>query len=156
MKQNRSLITRLIISSLAVFVAGWLLPGVQIDNFTSAIGIAIVLALLNSTLKPLLILITIPITIFSLGLFLLIINAIIIGIADQWIDGLHVKSTWTAILFSFLISTMSSWMYRWGIPTNSGGFYPIHALVRSIVKFPRPLSVADFLNLNALKACFLK
>ena len=114
MKQNRSLITRLIISSLAVFVAGWLLPGVQIDNFTSAIGIAIVLDLLNSTLKPLLILITIPITIFSLGLFLLIINAIIIGIADQWIEGLHVKSTWTAILFSFLISTISSWMYRWG------------------------------------------
>ena len=114
MKQNRSLITRLIISSLAVFVAGWLLPGIQIDDFTSAIGIAIVLALLNSTLKPLLILITIPITIFSFGLFLLIINAIIIGIADQWIEGLHVKNTWTAILFSFLISTISSWMYRWG------------------------------------------
>jgi len=74
----------------------------------------LVLGLLNSTLKPLLILVTIPITIFSLGLFLLIINAIIIGIADQWLDGLHVKSTWTAILFSFLISTISSWMYRWG------------------------------------------
>ena len=114
MKQNKSLVTRLIISSLSVFVAGWLLPGVQIDSFTSAIGIALVLGLLNSTLKPLLILVTIPITIFSLGLFLLIINAIIIGIADQWLDGLHVKSTWTAILFSFLISTISSWMYRWG------------------------------------------
>ena len=114
MKQNNSLLTRLIVSSLSVFLAGWLLPGVQIDSFTTAVGIAIVLGLLNATLKPLLIVITIPITVMSLGLFLLIINAIIIGVADQWIDGLHVQSTWTAILFSFLISTISSWMYRWG------------------------------------------
>jgi putative membrane protein len=114
MKQNNSLLTRLIVSSLSVFLAGWLLPGVQIDSFTTAVGIAIVLGLLNATLKPLLIVITIPITVMSLGLFLLIINAIIIGVADQWIDGLHVRSTWTAILFSFLISTISSWMYRWG------------------------------------------
>ena len=47
----------------------------------------------------------------TLGLFLLIINAIIIGVADQWIDGLEVRSTWTAILFSFLISTISSLLY---------------------------------------------
>ena len=114
MKQNRSLVSRLIISSLSVFLAGWLLPGVQIDSFTTAIGIAIVLGLLNATLKPLLILITIPITVMSLGLFLLIINAIIIGIAEEWIDGLHVRSIWTAIVFSFLISTINSWLYRWG------------------------------------------
>ena len=114
MKQNNSLLTRLIVSSLSVFLAGWLLPGVQIDSFTTAVGIAIVLGLLNATLKPLLIVITIPITVMSLGLFLLIINALIIFVADQWIDGLHVRSTWTAILFSFLISTISSWMYRWG------------------------------------------
>ena len=97
MKQNNSLLTRLIVSSLSVFLAGWLLPGVQIDSFTTAVGIAIVLGLLNATLKP-----------------LLIINALIMGVADQWIDGLQVRSTWTAILFSFLISIISSWMYRWG------------------------------------------
>jgi len=114
MKQKNSLLTRLIVSSLSVFLAGWLLPGVQIDSFITAVGIAIVLGLLNATLKPLLIVITIPITVMSLGLFLLIINAIIIGVADQLIDGLYVRSTWTAILFSFLISTISSWMYRWG------------------------------------------
>ncbi len=114
MKQNNSLLTRLIVSSLSVFLAGWLLPGVQIESFTTAVGIAIVLGLLNATLKPLLVIVTIPITVMSLGLFLLIINAIIIGVADHWIDGLYVRSTWTAILFSFLISTISSWMYRWG------------------------------------------
>jgi len=114
MNQKPGLLTRLVVSSLAVFVADWLLPGVTIDSFTTAIGVAIVLGILNATLKPLLIIITIPLTFLSLGLFLLIINAIIIGVADQWVDGLHVKSTWTAILFSFLISTISSWMYKWG------------------------------------------
>lgn len=114
MKENRSLLTRLIISSLSVFVAGWLLPGVEIDGFTTAIGIAIVLGLLNATLKPLLVIITIPITFLTLGLFLLVINAIIIGVADQWIDGLTVRSTWSAIVFSLLISFISSVLYRWG------------------------------------------
>lgn len=114
MNQKPGLLTRLVVSSLAVFVADWLLPGVTIDSFTTAIGVAIVLGILNATLKPLLIIITIPLTFLTLGLFLLIINAIIIGVADQWVDGLHVKSTWTAILFSFLISTISSWMYKWG------------------------------------------
>ncbi|MGB0193639.1 MAG: phage holin family protein [Schleiferiaceae bacterium] len=98
MNQKPGLLTRLVVSSLAVFVADWLLPGVTIDSFSTAIGVAIVLGILNATLKPLLI----------------IINAIIIGVADQWVDGMHVSSTWTAILFSFLISTISSWMYKWG------------------------------------------
>lgn len=114
MQQNTDILTRLIVNSLAVFVADWLLPGVHIEGFLTAILVAIVLGLLNTTLKPLLILITIPITVLTLGLFLLLINAIIIGIADYWIDGLSVRSTWTAILFSFLISTISSMMYRWG------------------------------------------
>ena len=114
MNQKPGLLTRLVVSSLAVFVADWLLPGVTINSFSTAIGVAILLGILNATLKPLLIIITIPLTFLTLGLFLLIINAIIIGVADQWIDGMHVSSTWTAILFSFMISTISSWMYKWG------------------------------------------
>ena len=114
MNQKSGLLTRLVVSSLAVFVADWLLPGVTIDSFSTAIGVAIVLGILNATLKPLLIVITIPLTFITLGLFLLIINAIIIGVADQLVDGMHVSSTWTAILFSFLISTISSSMYKWG------------------------------------------
>ena len=114
MRQKPSLLTRLIVSSIAVFVAAWLLPGVELRDFTTAIGLAIILGVLNSTLKPLLIIITIPITVMTLGLFLLFINAIIIGIADAWLDGLYVRSTWTAIIFSFLISIFTSWLHRWG------------------------------------------
>ena len=101
-------------SSIACFAADWLLPSVRLSSFSTAVAVAIVLGLLNATLKPLLIVITIPLTFMSLGLFLLIINAIIIGVADQWIDGLEVASVWTAVLFSLLVSTISSWMYRYG------------------------------------------
>mgnify|MGYP001160214326 FL=1 len=114
MRQQPGLLSRLVVSSIAVFLADWILPGVNISSFSTAVGVAIVLGLLNATLKPLLIIITIPLTFMSLGFFLLIINAIIIGVADQWIDGLEVASVWTAILFSLLVSTISSWMYRYG------------------------------------------
>jgi len=114
MRQKPGLLSRLVVSSIAVFLADWILPGVSISGFSTAVGVAIVLGLLNATLKPLLIIITIPLTFMSLGFFLLIINAIIIGVADQWIDGLEVASVWTAILFSLLVSTISSWMYRYG------------------------------------------
>jgi putative membrane protein len=114
MRQKPGLLSRLVVSSIAVFLADWILPGVNISSFSTAVGVAIVLGLLNATLKPLLIIITIPLTFMTLGLFLLIINAIIIGVADQWIDGLEVASVWTAILFSLLVSTISSWMYRYG------------------------------------------
>ena len=114
MRQKPGLLSRLVVSSIAVFLADWILPGVSISSFSTAVGVAIILGLLNATLKPLLIIITIPLTFISLGLFLLVINAIIIGVADQWIDGLEVASVWTAILFSLLVSTISSSMYRYG------------------------------------------
>ena len=114
MNQKPVLLIRLVVSSLAVFVADWILPGVTIASFPAAIGVAIMLGILNATLKPLLIIITIPLTFITLGLFLLFINAIIIGIADRWLDTLEVESVWSAILFSLLISIISSWMYRWG------------------------------------------
>ena len=108
MKQNNSLLP--VLSFLPICFPRWLaLPGVQIDSFTrrwNAIAQSI-----KCHPETAAIVITIPITVMSLGLFLLIINAIIIGVADQWIDGLYVRSTWTAILFSFLISTISSWMF---------------------------------------------
>jgi len=114
MNQIPVLLTQLVVSSLAVFIADWILPGVTITSFASAVGVAIVLGILNATLKPLLIIITIPLTFITLGVFLLFINAIIIEIADTWLDTLEVESVWSAILFSLLISTISSWMYRWG------------------------------------------
>ncbi|MBT8273857.1 MAG: phage holin family protein, partial [Bacteroidia bacterium] len=76
--------------------------------YTTALIVAIVLVLLNTLVKPLLIILTLPITVLTLGLFLLIINALIILLADKLIDGFSVSSIWTALLFSILLSFLQS------------------------------------------------
>lgn len=101
---------KIIISSLAVFLTAYLLPGVDVDGYVTAIWVAIVLALLNGFLKPLLIIFTIPVTIVTLGLFLLVINAAIILLADNFVDGFFVDGFWWALLFSLVLSVITSVM----------------------------------------------
>ena len=102
------LIIKIIISSLAVFFTAYLLPGVEVENYFVAIVIAVVLSFLNYFVKPLLILFTIPVTIFTFGFFLLAINAFIILFAEYIVDGFHVKSFWWALLFSIVLSIVTS------------------------------------------------
>jgi putative membrane protein len=109
-----NLIIKIIISSLAVFLTAYLLPGVHVDGYVAAIGVAIVLALLNGFLKPILILFTIPVTILTLGLFLLVINAAIILLTDRFLDGFYVDGFWCALLFSFVLSILTSFMESLG------------------------------------------
>jgi putative membrane protein len=108
---------RLIARTLAAFGTAYILPSVDLDQFTTAIWLAVLLALLNSTLRPLLILLTIPLTVFSFGLFLLVINAGLVMLASDWVDGFSVEGFWSALAFSLLYSTISSllegqWMLR--------------------------------------------
>ncbi len=102
---------KLILSAVAVIILAKLLPGVHLDNYTTAIIVAAVLAILNVLVKPVLIIFTLPITILTLGLFLLVVNAMIILLADKLIDGFAVSSIWTAILFSLLLSCLQSLLY---------------------------------------------
>ncbi|MEN8886383.1 MAG: phage holin family protein [Winogradskyella sp.] len=103
-----NLIMRLLINALAVFILAHLLDGVTVNGYTGAIIVALVLSILNILVKPILIILTLPVTILTLGLFLLVINALIIGLADRLIDGFEVSSFWTAILFSVLLSLLQS------------------------------------------------
>jgi putative membrane protein len=108
---------RLIARTLAAFGTAYILPSVDLDQFTTAIWLAVLLALLNSTLRPLLILLTIPLTVFSFGLFLLVINAGLVMLASDWVEGFSVEGFWSAMAFSLLYSTISSllegqWMLR--------------------------------------------
>lgn len=106
------LLMKLILSALAVIILAKLLPGVSLDNtITTPLIVAAVLAILNVLVKPILIILTLPITILTLGLFLLIVNALIILLADKLIDGFGVSSIWTAILFSLLLSFLQSILY---------------------------------------------
>jgi len=103
-----SLIIRLLLSSVAVFIGALLLPGVHVDSFLDAIWVALVLGLLNVFVKPLLIILTIPVTILTLGLFLFVINAIIIWMASNMISSFTVDNFWWALLFSVLLSIINS------------------------------------------------
>jgi len=102
-------IIKLFLNAIAVVIVAYILPGVHLaGDFWQAVLLAAVLSLLNVSVKPLLILFTIPATIFSLGLFLLVINALIIEIA-AWIlkPAFTVDSFWWALLFSILLSIVS-------------------------------------------------
>ena len=101
-------IIQLIVSALAVIVTSMILPGVHIENGLTAIIVAAVLAFLNAIVKPVLVILTIPITVFTLGIFLIVINAFMILLAAKIVDGFHVDGFWIALIFSILLSLVSS------------------------------------------------
>ena len=107
-----NLIMRLIITSIVAFGLSYLLEGIKFDSFWTAIILAIVLAVLNAIVKPLLILFTLPITLFTFGLFLFVINALIILLAEKLVNGFHVEGFWWALLFSLLLSLLTSILYK--------------------------------------------
>lgn len=106
-----NLILRILLSAIAVIILAYILPGVGIDSYTTAIIVAIVLSLLNLIVKPILIILTLPITILTLGLFLLIINAAIILLASNIVSGFHIDNIWWALLFSLLLSFLQSLLF---------------------------------------------
>ena len=101
-------LVRLIISSIAVLICAYILPGAEVDGFISALVVAGVLALLNVLFKPILIILTIPITILTLGLFLLVINTILVMLASWLVPGFTVDGFWWALLFSIVLSIINS------------------------------------------------
>lgn len=102
------MIIKILVNALAVFLAAYLLRGVEIKNFWSAIVTAILLALVNAVIRPILIFLTIPITILTLGLFILVIDALILMLIDALLPGLKIKNFWWAVGFSLLLSIINS------------------------------------------------
>lgn len=101
-------VIKLLLTAVAVVVLAKFLPGVAVDGYMAAIIVAVVLALLKLFVKPILVVLTLPITILTLGLFLFIINAIIVWIASRLLDGFSVESLGYALLFSVLLSIFQS------------------------------------------------
>ncbi len=104
-------IIRLLISAFIAYGLSTVLSGVHIPNFKDALILVLLLAFLNAVVKPLLILLTLPITIVTFGLFLFVINVIIISIADWLMDGIRIDGFWWTLLFSLLLSAMSSFAF---------------------------------------------
>ncbi len=104
-------ILRILLTAVAVIILSYVLPGVGVASYWSAVIVAVVLALLRILIKPILVILTFPITIVTLGLFLLVINGIVILMADYFIDGFSVNNIWWAIIFSLLLSFLQSVLY---------------------------------------------
>ena len=101
-------IVKFLLNGLAVVLTAYLLPGVDVTDYWTALIVALVLTIANVIVKPILIVLTIPITIVTLGLFLLVINALIILMADYLVDGFSVDGFWWALLFSLILSLFNS------------------------------------------------
>ncbi len=104
-------ILRMLLTAVAVMIIAKFLPGVEVTDFVNALFVAIVLGFLRITVQPLLVLLTLPATILTLGLFLLVINAVIIMLAGYFVDGFTVNGFWVALLFSILLSLFQSILY---------------------------------------------
>jgi len=104
-------LVKLLLTAVAVVILAMVLPGVAVEGYLSAVIVAIVLAILRLIVQPILVLLTLPITILTLGLFLLIINAVIILLADYFVSGFAVTNIWWALLFSLLLSFLQSILF---------------------------------------------
>ncbi|MDI9257733.1 MULTISPECIES: phage holin family protein [Flavobacterium] len=107
------LLLRLLITTILVLIISHLMKGVRLDNgIETSLKVAVVLALLNFFVKPVLVLFTLPVTFFTLGLFLLVINTIIILLCSYFVKDFHIASFWTAMLFSIILSLSQSLVYQ--------------------------------------------
>lgn len=107
----KNFILKIIISAAVVFALAHLLPGVTVNDYLTAILVAFVLGMLNTIVRPILVILTLPVTILSLGLFLLVINVIIIYLADKLVGGFSVDGFWWALIFSLLLSFFNSILF---------------------------------------------
>lgn len=101
-------IVRFLLSGLAVLLTAYLLPGVDVKHYGYALLVAVVLSLVNLIVKPILVILTLPITVVTLGLFMLVINAAMILLVDYFIDDFYVDGFWWALAFSLILSIFNS------------------------------------------------
>jgi putative membrane protein len=114
--QNLRFIIKYLLAALAVYATADLLPGIYVSSFWKAILVALVLGLMNITIKPVMILLTIPFTLLTFGIFLLVINAAVIMLAGWIIDGFTVNGFWWALLFSIIQSIIASLLEKLVLP----------------------------------------
>lgn len=107
-----AIIVNWLLSALVIISAAYVLPGVHVADFFTALVIALILGVINATLKPLLILLTLPITVLTLGLFTLVISALLIMLTALIVPGFSVDNFWWALIFGLALSIINGVLYR--------------------------------------------
>jgi putative membrane protein len=105
--QMSSLVISWIITTIAILVAAHIIPGIRADSLGGALLGAAILGILNAVLKPIFVILTLPITLVTFGLFLFVINALIFWLAGSLLSGFHVQSFWAALLGSLVVTIVS-------------------------------------------------
>lgn len=102
------LLIKWLVSAIAVFITSYILPGVDIDSFGTTFIVALVLGIINAVVKPLLFILTLPITILTFGLFTLILNVFMILLTDFLVTGFRLENVLWALIFGFVLSIINS------------------------------------------------
>jgi putative membrane protein len=109
-----------LINALALIAVAYLLPGVSVADFTTALVAALILGLINAVVRPVLLLLTLPVTILTLGLFIFVLNGLLFWFVGTYIQGFHVAGFWSgvfgAIVFSLISWILSSLLLSSGAP----------------------------------------
>lgn len=106
-----SFLLNLLVGGVAVFISAYVLPGVMVDSFVTAVIVSVILGVVNAIVKPILVLLTLPITILTLGLFLFVINALMVLLVAAVVPGFRVNGFVTALLFSLILSAVSWFLH---------------------------------------------
>lgn len=101
------LLARWLVNAAALMLVAWLYTGVQVDNWTAAIIAALVLGLVNAIVRPILVLLTLPVTLLTLGLFIFVINALLFWLVAEVVQGFQVRGFGAALLGSILYSVIT-------------------------------------------------
>jgi putative membrane protein len=111
---------RWLVTTLAILVVPHLVPGVSVEGFGTAPAAAAILGVLNALVRPALVFLTLPLTVLTLGLFILVINALLFEFAGYVVSGLHIETFWSA-LFGSLIVSLVSWVMNAALLPGTGG-----------------------------------
>jgi putative membrane protein len=112
-----SFLSKVLVGGISVFLADFLLSGVQITSLLSGIILVVVIILINFTIKPLIVLLTLPLSLITFGLFLLVINAVLVLLAAELTPGFSVDGFWWAMAFALILSLINSIL---GVSLDSG------------------------------------
>jgi putative membrane protein len=110
--QQVTILINLAISTAAVLLANYLLPGVQVDSVTTAIAVAIVFGIINAVVKPVLTIITFPLTLVTFGLFMIALNILLVFLTDWIVPGFSIDGWLQALLFGIIVSLVGSFLQR--------------------------------------------
>lgn len=100
-------LVRMLISAISLWLAALVVPGMHLEGLFTVLGAALVLGIVNAVIRPIVILLTLPLTIITLGLFLLVVNAMMLGLVSAMFDGFSISGFWSAVFGAIFVSFFS-------------------------------------------------